>query len=567
MTAFSQLEQPTLQEVLLHRAKLAPEATGVVFVRPGQPDETHTIQELLERAQVFRALFGRRSKSHQRLIWICLPPGRDLYAAFLGALLAGQLPSIIAPPSPRMEPAKYATSFAAMLTHLDPDLVVTNARVSSALNALRLGNFSQERLIDAELVASPHGMGASNLDAFDAERVDPDEHALLQHSSGTTGVQKGAALNHAAVLHQVRTYARAIDLNENDVVATWLPLYHDMGFIACFIMPLLTGLPIVHLSPFDWVARPLMLVEAIRAHRATLCWLPNFAYAFMSDAIRGSGVEAADFSTIRAFINCSEPVMASSQRRFREKFGARGLSDEKLASCYAMAENVFAVTQTPIGRPPRIDRIGSAGLAEHRAVPSDNESTIELVSNGPPIDGVEVRIVDETGSLCVERQVGEIRIRGECLFDGYFRRDDLTRQAFDGDWYLTGDLGYLLDGELFVTGRKKDLIVIQGRNFYPSDFETAVGELAGVAKGRVVAFGEEDTSLGTERLILLAETELEDPERLKDLKLAIRAEVAQRFDCTLSELHLVPRKWIVKSTAGKVARADNREKYRTSLKA
>jgi len=202
----------------------------------------------------------------------------------------------------------------------------------------------------------------------------------------------------------------------------------------------------------------------------------------------------------------------------------------------------------------------------NRAVPSDTPPLLELVSNGAPIDDVELRIVADDDRPCAEREVGEICVRGKSLFDGYFGREDLTRAAFLDDWYRTGDLGYTAEGELFVTGRKKDLIIIQGRNFYPSDLEAAVSELPGVSDGRVAAFGDADPAAGTEMLVVVAETEIDDEAEKGRLKLAIMNHIAQSFDCTATRVYCVPPRWMVKSTAGKVARADNFKKYEAQLK-
>jgi acyl-CoA synthetase (AMP-forming)/AMP-acid ligase II len=232
-----------------------------------------------------------------------------------------------------------------------------------------------------------------------------------------------------------------------------------------------------------------------------------------------------------------------------------------------MAENVYAVTQSPLGEAPRRDAISRRVFeAEHRAAESGGDDLMELVSNGPAIDGVRVKITDDDGAELPERHAGSILITGSSVFAGYFERDDLTEAAFEGEWYNTGDLGYLADGELYVTGRKKDLIIIQGRNFYPTDIEAAVGELEGVSDGRVAAFGETDEASGTEALVVLAESTLEDAALRTRLKLSIRKTVAQTFDCTVGQIHVLEPRWLVKSTAGKVARADNRVKYERELR-
>ena len=557
------LAESTLPAAFLERVRREPDGTALVVVRPDVPDVTVRARELLIQADRFARALEELKPGHQ-VVAICLYHGLDLHAAYLGALLAGQVPTMIAPPSPRMERHKYIDSFVRMIAHIRPAAVIADPSVMESLREQRADVLVDEHLLDPDDITRTL---PRPLDVIGCAEVDPDSVALLQHSSGTTGLQKGIALSHRATLNQLRSYAANTALTHRDVVATWLPLYHDMGLIACFLLPVLAGVPIVQISPFDWVLRPAMLLQKITEYRASLCWLPNFAYAFMSKSVRDSQLAGVDLHSIRAFINCSEPVMAPSHDIFVERFSKLGVTEEQLVACYAMAENVFAVTQSPIGQPARRQCISREIFQkEHRAVPRNDPPCLELISNGPPIAGVEVQVVGEDERARDECEVGEICIRGQSLFDGYYGRDDLTEQAFLGEWYRTGDLGYLSRGELFVTGRKKDLIIIQGRNFYPADLESAVSEVEGVIDGRVVAFGEVDAKLGTETLVLIAETEFQDERAQGQLKLVIKNCVAQTFDCTATHVHCVPPRWIVKSTAGKVARPDNRKKYEALLK-
>ena len=562
--AFPWLAERTLPQVLRARARDVPDGTACVIAYPDRDDEVYSIAELMRLAERYAARYASLARGEEpALVCVCLYHGIHLHAAFVGALLAGQIPSMIAPPSPRMDREKYLRSFVRMLGHIRPDVLVADGEVLGALRRLEVTEAVGGLLLD------PTEIEAADVPAVAAPPAPSDASvAFLQHSSGTTGLQKGVALSHRAVLQQLRAYIPAIGLQPSDVILSWLPLYHDMGLIACFVLPLLSGVPVVELSPFDWVARPGLLLRKAQQHGATLCWLPNFAYSFMSKSIRGAVAEHGDLASVRAFVNCSEPVMAASHREFVERFGTVGVTAERLTACYAMAENVFAATQSAPGKPPRVDRISRSRFErEHLAEQAEEgEAALELVSNGRPIDGVEVRIVDDAGAGLPPRSVGEICLRGSSLFAGYFRRDDLTEQAFDGDWYRTGDLGYLADDELYVTGRKKDLIIIQGRNFYPADVEAAVAEIDGVIGGRVVAFGAADAQSGTESLVLIAESAEQDPAEQGRIKREIRAHVAQSFDCTVGGVHIVPPRWMVKSTAGKVARADNRSKYERLLR-
>ncbi|HEY2930127.1 MAG TPA: AMP-binding protein [Acidobacteriota bacterium] len=525
------------------------------------PEAAFSTQDFLRRSTAYCRFFRTHSSRQQQLVCVCLYHSLDLLAAFTGAFLAGQIPSMVAPPSPRMEPQKYRLSFRRILEHLRPEYFVTEQPVLQSLGGLA-GSIDC-RLVSTNEISS---MTDAELTAHWAE-PSPDAVVLLQHSSGTTGLQKGVALSHRAVLAQIGHYAGVLGLTGQDRIVSWLPLYHDMGLIACFLLPLLWQVPFVQISPFDWVTRPMMLFEALHRCRGTLCFLPNFAYEFLAAGIRLSQMEGFSLQSVRGFINCSEPVSAATHRRFHARFKDAGVHPEKLWSCYAMAENVFAVTQSEPAASLKVERVDrDVFIASHKAEEIDSSSrerpVREFVSCGRPIPGTLVEVRDPSGRKCAERTVGEICIRGDSLFTGYYGRDDLTCEAFWEDhWYRTGDLGYLSGGELYVTGRKKDLIIVQGRNFYPGDIEAIVSATPGIVPGRAVAFGLMDERTGTEKIVVLAETNVSLPEELEKIQLAVRTEVAQQLDCTIGDLHLLPERWLVKSTSGKIARPDNKEKF------
>ncbi|MCL5995785.1 MAG: AMP-binding protein, partial [Chloroflexi bacterium] len=318
--------------------------------------------------------------------------------------------------------------------------------------------------------------------ALGGMRRTPDDLVLLQHSSGTTGLQKGVALSHRAVFNQLDRYAQAIHLGQDDVIASWLPLYHDMGLIASFLMPILKRVPLVLMSPFDWVRAPYKLLQAITRYHGTLTWLPNFAYNFCAQKIRERDLEGVNLASLRAAINCSEPTYWSSHQAFARRFEKAGLRAGALATCYAMAENVFAVTQAGIDAPVTVDEVDQRALLVERVArpvssPFDASSSMaegsrmKMLSAGRPLPNVQVRVLDDMLNDAPERHIGEIALRSDCMLTGYYNRPDLTEKAFHDGWYLTGDLGYLADGELYVTGRKKDLIIVGGKNVYPQDLE------------------------------------------------------------------------------------------------
>jgi len=480
---------------------------------------------------------------------------------FWGAMLAGVIPSMFPTLTEKLDPEIYMANLAELARLSDVRAILTTDEFAGQL-AGRVACTVYGSVGLAQAAANSRLTGAG----FTPYRPDPAQIAFLQHSSGTTGLQKGVALSHWAVLNQLASYGEAIQLVEEDVVVSWLPLYHDMGLIAGFLLPLFQGLPLVLMSPFDWVSRPATLFRAIDRHRGSLCWLPNFAYNHCARRIRRRDTEGFSAASIRLFINCSEPVHDESHRLFLERFAGLGVRPEMLAVSYAMAENTFAVTQTPAGERAKLDIINRALLEENgqaRPVDPDHPQAVIKVSCGPTINGTTVRVEDNQGNPLPERRVGELLLRSDCMLREYYRRPDL--QPFHDGWYRTGDRGYLAGGEVYIIGRSKDLIINAGKNVYPQDIEAIVNGVAGIHTGRAVAFGVPDRREGTELIAVVAEVTdsalLDDPPARVAIEKVIRQEVARQSETTLSYVKLVGPKWLVKTSSGKIARAANREKW------
>lgn len=513
-----------------------------------------TVKALMDKAMAYAEHYGPPTPE-RKLIGVCLYHGLDLLAAFVGALISGHIPTMLAPPSPRMEVMKYADSFSRMLKHIQLSTLVVDSHTTLQLDQLGLGFAFDCQTINPDEVAA-----VGFAEWRDGES---DEIALLQHSSGTTGLQKGTAFSHRAILQHNQQYTKRLSITSDDCIVSWLPLYHDMGLAACFLLPLLSGVRFVQISPFDWVLRPSLLLDQIASERGTLCWLPNFAYKFMAENIRASQLrDDLDLSSIRAWVNCSEPVYDSSHQAFLERFAQYGVSEKQFTASYAMAENVFAVSQSLPGKYKSLTFDRVKFTTEQVIEPSHQADAMTAVSNGLPLEGVEVSIIDGNGNRLPEDKVGEVTLRSDYLFSGYFRRPELTSEAMTADgWYKTGDLGFLHDGEVYVTGRKKDLIIIQGRNFWPTDIEAVAATAEGVLPGRVVAFGLADEKSGTERLVILAEIDEAAAGREANIAMTIRKTVAQQLEVVPAAVQIVGPRWLVKSTAGKLARNDNRLKY------
>ncbi|NWF68813.1 MAG: AMP-binding protein [Chloroflexi bacterium] len=533
--------------------------TALVFIE-GDHETRYTFGEL--RAQVRRCGHALRAAGIQRgqLVVLVIPHRLELVYHFWGALHIGAVPSIFPFLSDKLNPERYFDSVRRLVQHSGVRAVITTRDFEGALQTTLTG-------IDVLLLTLEQFAGANAApENGDTPLADAHDLAFLQHSSGSTGLQKGVMLAHGAVLRQLTSYAQAIQLDNDDVIVSWLPLYHDMGLIAGFILPLLAGVKLVLMSPFQWVRDPKILLRAIQRHRGTLCWLPNFAYNFLATRIRDKDLDGLDLSSMRAFINCSEPVYAESHRLFAERYAAYGLRADALQTCYAMAENVFAVTQSAFGTAPKIDIVDRRALMdEQRALPASGAApALTLVSNGAPIAGCRVRIVDMQRQDLPERHVGEIAIHSASLMDGYYRRPEESAAVMSDGWYFTGDMGYLAAGELYITGRKKDLIIVGGKNIYPQDIENLLNDISGLHPGRASAFGVPNAQLGTEDIAIVAEVDasaLDDDDRRAAIQREIRARVAQNTDMIARYVHLVSAKWLIKTSSGKIARSANRDKF------
>ena len=313
------------------------------------------------------------------------------------------------------------------------------------------------------------------------------------------------------------------------------------------------------------------MLWAINDYQGTLCWLPNFAYNFLATRIRDKDLDGLDLSSLRAIINCSEPVSAESHRVFAERFAPYGFNEQALTTCYAMAENTFAVTQGGIDAPLRYDLVDRDSLMNDRlATPTiEDKPSLGFVSCGKPVPNCEVIIVDDSRQNLPERHVGEIALKSNSMLTGYFKRQDDTDAVMRDGWYYTGDMGYLANGELYITGRKKDLIIVGGKNIYPQDLENLMNDIDGVHAGRVSAFGIYNEKLGTEDIAIVVEvgknTSIDDNKARSAIMREIRARVAKSTDVTAKYVHVAPPMWLVKTSSGKIARTATREKYITEV--
>ncbi|MGD9879517.1 MAG: AMP-binding protein [Reyranella sp.] len=526
------------------------ERSSALFCRLiGNEDETAlTWRDLEILAGRFTSAYVSVGVREGQTVLVFIRHRPELYGAFIGAMLGGFVPSYMPCTSPRQDPGIYWSSHQTLLDRTRPAAIVADRATFSEVDAAGLDIGSTHRIVLEDLGSA---MGEFVMQPSGAT-------ALLQHSSGTTGLKKGVALTYNAIVRQIESYATAIEATPSDVIVSWLPLYHDMGLMACCLMPAYLGIPIIHIDPFTWLARPELLLDSLANRGGTLAWLPNFAFDHMA-TVAGRRAADYDLSKVRAFINCSEPCKAASFDRFAAAFAASGVRTDQLQCCYAMAETVFAVSQTRLGMPVgrlRVDpRSLERGSAPRRVAPG--EVGDELLETGRPIAGIEVAVYDAQRRLLPNPTVGEIGIRGEFLFSGYNKDPERTAERLVDGTYFTRDLGFVLEDRVYVLGRIDDLIIVNGRNLYAHEVEAVVSRLEGLKPGRSVAVPLFNARIGSESLVVICERQRGSTRAEADLRRGIMQVVHSTFEVTPWRVHIVEEGWLIKTTSGKISRKEN----------
>ena len=488
------------------------------------------------------------------VVALVINDAEQFLTALYGVSVAGFVPASLYPPSTTSELPSYLEQTAAILRASGARAVVTSA----ALKA----NFEEMRPGCPELALV---LGRDELDAPpEPPRVDvaPGDLAIVQFTSGSTSMPKGIAISHESLSTNVRSIIRGLGVGDGDgdVAVSWLPLFHDMGLIGMALGSLYCRRLCVLMPPQAFVKRPADWLRTMTRYGGTISFAPNFAYDLCVRRVKDRDLDGLDLSRWRVAGCGAEPINPDTLRAFADRFAPVGFSDRAFVPSYGLAEHVVAATLAPRGRPPRVDELDGAALTGDRiARPSRPDApAISLVACGGALPGHSIRIVDEDGRQQPPRYVGEIMLSGPSVMLGYYKDGALTARAIRDGWLRTGDLGYLADGELFVCGRLKDIIIVNGRKYHPQDVEWAVDQVAGVRRGRVVAFGTAGES-GRERVIVVAEPSGTTTQA--ELVEAIRRRVGDACGLYVDEVVLVPSGTIGRTTSGKVQRADVKSRY------
>jgi 1-acyl-sn-glycerol-3-phosphate acyltransferase len=572
----------TLLDVLRYRATHDAERAHLLITEETEGQErsvTLTFGELYAAGQRCAAELARRGVPAGGRVALMLPTSRAFFVSYTGILLAGAIPVPIYPPFRADRIEEYASRQSAILKNAGVCLLLTFRQAEAVARLLkpRVHSLAEvadaEKLIDAADKAPPPSPGALPLHLTGSRARKASDIALLQYTSGSTGDPKGVVLTHANLLANIRAIGEVVELGPGDVGVSWLPLYHDMGLIGAWLTLLHFGVPLAVMSPLAFLTRPEKWLKAFQKYGGTITAAPNFAYELCVRKIADKDIQGLDLSKLRAALNGAEPVNPDTLDRFAERFAPYGFRREAQLPVYGLAEASLAVTFPPLNRGPLVDRIERETFASQgRAVPArtDDATAIAFVSSGRPIPKHEVRIVDASGKEVSDRTEGFLWFRGPSATSGYYQNAEATEKLLpmgpasgNGEyaWVNSGDRAYRADGEIYVTGRVKDIIIKGGRNLYPHEVEELAARAEGIRKGCIVAFGVKDEASGTEKLIVVAESREREVSRRAAIAASVTELVSQGLGLPPDRVELIPPGSIPKTSSGKLRREETKQLY------
>jgi fatty-acyl-CoA synthase len=559
---------------------------GFVFVRPDGTERLRTFQEMAREAGRRAAGLAGLGLERGDRVALVIPDGEEFVLSLLATLFAGLVPVPLSPQLSFTSVDGYHETVAHVACAAAAAVLLTTAAARPFLeSAVPLTT----RVEGLRAIVTVEDLSSAPSGESLRVAVTPDDLALIQFTSGSTSRPKGVMVTHGNLAANSEAFMiHGLDRDPAvDKGVSWLPLFHDMGLIGFVVGPIFTHVPCVLLPSASFARRPRLWLDKIHQHRGTITYAPNFAYALVSKRLKDKDVEDLDLSCLRVSGCGAEPIQARVLREFAATLAPARFDARSLLPSYGMAESTLAITFSPLGQGTRADTIDARGLTAGRAVPATASAAgggaAEIVDCGRVFPGHELAIIDGEGRRLGDRAVGQIVARGPSVSRGYFREPALTAQTFkpiDGDrpgeapWLHTGDLGYTAAGRLFVCGRVKDVIIVRGRNYYPSDIEWAVtaalGEAPGARKGNVVAFGVyvdargrasnegAGAAAGDEQIVVCCEGHSAEVERIRDATTAV---LASRFGLTVHEVVVTPLASLPRTSSGKPRRRETRQRY------
>ncbi|MDQ2069022.1 AMP-binding protein [Natronospira bacteriovora] len=547
----------TLAEVLDWHADRVGDRQCLTLYEPGGDLSSLSYQQLREASAELAAGLRERGLGPGDRVALMLPTGLDFFFAFHGVLRAGGVPVPLYPPVRISQVEDHFRRIARVVENAQAAFFIASTetvRAGQLLMSLAPG-------LSHVLTADQLREGMSGIQRVPRRQ---EEMAFLQYTSGTTGDPKGVILSHANLLANIRAMGGVVGASPDDRFVSWLPLYHDMGLIGACLGTLYYGIPLYLMSPLQFMARPQRWLWAIHRHGGTLSAAPNFAYDLCANRLRDEDLEGLDLSSWRVAFNGAEPVSPKTLEVFQKRFSPYGFGEKTMKPVYGLAESSVGLTFPPMDRAPRFDRIDRDAFqrrGEARPAAEEAPDARLLVACGRALPGHEIRVVDERNRPLPDRRQGHLQFRGPSCTRGYFRNPDATSDLFHDGWLNSGDLAYLDDGELYLTGRVKDMIIRGGRNFYPYELEQAVSAIAGVRRNNVAVFASRGDDSGPEKLVVVAETRERDVAEQERIREAIIEASMSFMESAPDVISLQPPESIPKTSSGKIRRPACRELF------
>ncbi len=547
------------------------ETTGFShLVQEKQPASFVSYAAMWRRAQRSAAAMQALGVRPGERVGLILPDSAEFIDDIFGAMLAGAIAVPIYPPMNLGQFDAYLANTTHILRQAGCSAVITDAKVRPILGKLMTG-VPQLRIIEtheAALKLVPEAAEPAGV------VVRPDDVAFLQFTSGSTSRPKGVTLTHANLMANIAAIAGGLNVSRETSGVSWLPLYHDMGLIGFVFAPVVNQTRgILFISPLMFLKRPSIWLRQLSEFKASVTFAPNFAYGLCTTRVKDAELQGVDLSALQVAGCGAEPIQYGTLRAFADRYAAYGLRPSALLPCYGMAEHTLAVTFAGIDDELKADRVAATSLAAGHAQASPEANTseantsetnmIDVVCCGRPFPGHALRIVDAEGQPLPEREVGQIELQGPSVMQGYYHDPERSAETLRGGWLKTGDLGYLSAGELYVCGRVKDLIIVNGRNYYPQDLEWQASQVEGVRRGNVVAFGLHHPELGREYVVVAAELRapVEDAEAEETLRQHIQAQILAALALRVDEVLLLAPGSLPKTSSGKLQRNKSAEMF------
>jgi acyl-CoA synthetase (AMP-forming)/AMP-acid ligase II len=530
----------------------------LLLAKGDQPPRVVTWRDLQDQAaRVAQHLLQLGLEQGGRVV-LMLPTGEDWLASFFGTLLAGGVPVPVGPTFSFGGIDKYVSTVQHIARDAGARFFIGSQHAEAHWPALTENNPTLQHFLRPESLRT--GLGTRTLRVPSPSAGDL---AVLQYTSGTTSLPKGVMLSHHSLLANAHMIGKRVGMTPSDVGVSWLPLFHDMGLVGALMTSLYWHYSLLLTPVESFLMHPRRWLQSISSLRATLTVAPNFAYQTAVDRISDRHADGLDLSSWRCAFNGSEMVRSSTLNAFGARFGKNGFCRSAFLPVYGMAENTLAATFPPREASWVATTLKRDALERRRVEPAPpGDGAVEIVAVGTPLAGTRVAIQGDDGRDVPLGVLGEIAVRSPSLMDGYFRNDTATQAALRNGWLRTGDLGFIADGQLYVTGRAKEIIIKRGRNYYPDDLESAAMEASDNGSVRAAAaFGCPDEATGTESVVLVLETKRIDEQERLDLDKAVNGALIAAFGIRADVVVFVPQRTIPRTTSGKVRRTALRAQY------